>query len=182
MTWKFYKNKRKWSFFLLKLQYYSSVFAKVVQKYRNSNIALFVAAGFFKMKRKFDFFNRTVERFSDSKLNPPPQAITDRQKLDALSKKNVRIPRMVRLGIDWCRKYQVNYQNKSWENTPISWMNYCNSLTTRLKMKHYLSHLTEIIYLIWSIEMSKYSKLNLRPVIYHSLWKTLSWLSCLYSH
>ena len=56
--------------FLLKLQYYSSVFAKVVQKYRNSNIALFVAVGFLKTKRKFDFFNRTVEHFSDSKLDP----------------------------------------------------------------------------------------------------------------
>ena len=58
--------------FSLKLQYYSSVFAKVVQKYRNSNIALFVAVGFLKTKRKFDFFNRTVERFSDSNLDPSP--------------------------------------------------------------------------------------------------------------
>ena len=88
-------------FFQLKLQYYSSVLAKVVQKYRNSNIALFVAVGFFKTKRKFDFFNRIVKRFSDSKLDPPsPPAITDRQKPDALGKKNVRIPRMARLGID----------------------------------------------------------------------------------
>ena len=69
---KIFFRLRENGLFLLKLQYYSSVFAKVVQKYRNSNIALFVAVGFFKAKRKFDFFNRTVERFSDSKLDPPP--------------------------------------------------------------------------------------------------------------
>ena len=65
--------------FLLKLQYYSSVFAKVVQKYRNSNIAFFVAVGSLKTKRKFDFFNRTVKHFSDSKLDPLPPPHPTRQ-------------------------------------------------------------------------------------------------------
>ena len=74
--------------FLLKLQYYSSVFGKSsIKSTRIRTPALLSVVGFFKTKRKFHFFTETVEHLFDSK--PPPPGNNKTRKPNPQGDKNV---------------------------------------------------------------------------------------------